>query len=66
MKTFFREILKQGKDIKWFANEMGVSIQTVYSWKLGKGRPRNHNMHKMAKLLKIDIDKIIDDFYEGK
>ena len=64
MKNFYREILKSGRDVKVFAKEFGVTTQTVYSWKSGKSKPKTGNMHKMAKILKIDIDKIIDDFYQ--
>jgi DNA-binding XRE family transcriptional regulator len=64
MKTFYREILKIGKDVKIFAKEIGVTTQTVYSWKSGKSKPKTNHMQKMSKILKIDIDKIIDDFYK--
>ena len=64
MKYFYREILKSGKDIKTFAKEIGVTTQTIYSWKSGKSKPKTGHMHKMAKILNIDIDKIIDDFYK--
>ena len=64
MKTFYRELIKQNKDIKWFAKEMGVTSQTVYSWKSDKSKPKIYHMQKMSKVLKIDIDKIIDDFHK--
>ncbi len=66
MKHFFRELLKQGKDIKWLSKEMGVSTQTVYAWKLSKSKPKTAHMHKMAKTLSMDMDKVIDDFYKEK
>lgn len=66
MKSFFRELMKQGKDIKWLAKEVGVSAQSIYSWKLGKSKPKTQHMQKIAKVLKMDIDKIIDDFYKEK
>lgn len=66
MKLFYREILKLGKDIQWLAKEIGVSSQTVYSWKLGKSKPKTGHMQKISKILKMDIDKVIDDFYTHK
>lgn len=66
MKIFYREVLKIGKDIKWLAKEMGVTPQTIYSWKLGKSKPKTHLMQKISKILKMDIDKVIDDFYTPK
>ncbi len=66
IKSFYREVLKKGKDIKWLAEEMGVTTQTVYAWKLGKTKPKTQHMQKMAKVLKLDIDTVIDDFYKGK
>lgn len=64
MKIFYREIIKQEKDVKTFAKDLGVTTQTIYSWKSGKSKPTTANMHKMAKILKINIDTIIDDFYK--
>jgi DNA-binding XRE family transcriptional regulator len=66
MKSFYREVLKAGKDIKWLSKEIGVSSQTVYSWKLGKSKPKTHHMHKISKVLKMDIDRVIDDFHKPK
>ncbi|MDD5318742.1 MAG: helix-turn-helix transcriptional regulator [Candidatus Pacebacteria bacterium] len=66
MKSFFRALLKQGKDIKWLAKEIGVTTQSIYSWKTGKSKPKTGHMQKMAKVLDMDIDKIIDDFYTDK
>ncbi len=63
MKSFYREMIKIGKDVKAFSKELGVTTQTIYSWKSGKSIPKTVHIHKMAKILKIDIDKIIDDFY---
>jgi len=65
MKIFYREVLKIGKDIKWLAKELGVSTQTVYSWKLGKSKPKTGYMQKLSKVLNMDIDKVIDDFYHS-
>ena len=64
MKSFYRELIKTGKDIKTFSEEIQVTTQTIYSWKSGKSKPKTRHMHKMAKILNIDIDKIIDDFYQ--
>jgi len=66
IKSFYREVLKKGKDVKWLADEMGVTTQTVYAWKLGKTKPKTRHMQKMAKVLRLDIDVVIDDFYKGK
>lgn len=63
MKKFYREIIKQGKDVKTFAKDVGVSTQTIYSWKSGKSIPKTLHIHKIAKILKMDINIIIDDFH---
>lgn len=64
MKTFYRELIKQNIDIKLFAKEVGVTPQTIYSWKSGKSKPKTKHIQKISKILKIDIDKIIDDFHK--
>ncbi len=63
MKKFFRELIKQNKDIKQFAKEIGVTTQTVYSWKTGKSKPKPGHIQKISKILHIDIDIVIDDFH---
>lgn len=63
MKKFYREIIKQGKDVKTFAKDVGVSTQTIYSWKSGQSKPTVKNIHKIAKILNMDINIIIDDFH---
>lgn len=64
MKTFYRELLKQGKTIKWLADKLGVSHQTVYLWKLGKSNPTPGNLVKIAQFLKLDPNVLIDEHYK--
>ena len=64
MKIFYREIIKQEKDVKTFAKEVGVTTQTIYSWKAGTSKPKTIHIHKIAKILKLSIDSLIDDFYK--
>lgn len=63
MKTFYKELLRQGKDVKWLAKQVGVSTQAVYDWKSGKSKPKPVMMLKVGEILKIKTDLLIEDFY---
>jgi DNA-binding XRE family transcriptional regulator len=43
---------------------VGVTTQTIYSWKAGTSKPKTIHIHKIAKILKLSIDSLIDDFYK--
>lgn len=63
MKTFYRALLWQGKSIQWLAEKLEVSHQTIYGWKLGKTKPNPKYLVKMSKLLNINIDELVKEFY---
>lgn len=64
MKVFYRELVKQGKDIKWLSDKLGISHQTVYGWKNGQYTPKPQHLLQMSKLLKLDMEVLIKDFME--
>lgn len=63
MKIFYRELLKEGKTIEWFSKKMEVSTQAVYDWKNGVSKPNPVKLKKIAKILNLDVNVLIDDFY---
>lgn len=63
MKIFYRELIKQGKDVKWLATKLKVSHQAVYAWKSGKTKPKIEQIKKMSVLFNIDMEDLISDHY---
>jgi len=63
MKTFYKELKKQGKDVKWLATQLGVSHQTVYHWKLGKTKPKLSHIRKISVILRIEMETLFSDHY---
>ena len=63
MKSFYKALLIKGKSVQWLADKLGVSHQAVQHWKSGKTKPRPKNLVKMAKILELDIEKLVKEYY---
>lgn len=63
MKLFTREALKLGLRTADLAEACEVTTQTIYLWKSGQSIPHAEHIKKLAEVLKMDPDKMIDDFH---
>ncbi len=63
----FKQLLKDRKikQIK-FADELGVSTQLVTNWVKGYSRPGYETVKKIAKLLDLKVEEVIDYFIQEK
>ncbi len=43
------------------AEELGVDKSTVSSWRTGKNKPRHGHLVRVAKILSISIDELVED-----
>lgn len=59
----FKELLKARKikQIK-FAEELGVSTQLVTNWVKGYSKPNYEVLKKIAELLELKVDEVLDYF----
>jgi transcriptional regulator with XRE-family HTH domain len=63
IKPFYRRMLQEGHTPKELAKAVGVSHQTIYSWKLGKTKPRIHHLKRISRFLGIPYHALLDEFY---
>jgi transcriptional regulator with XRE-family HTH domain len=61
MDNFFKKLALKGITIPELAKKLNVSHQAVYQWKSGKSVPRLQTLIRLAKLVGIDTNKIIND-----
>ena len=47
--------IKRGLSVAEVADEIGVSIASVYVWETDRGRPRDANLSALCKVLKLPI-----------
>jgi transcriptional regulator with XRE-family HTH domain len=51
---------------KELAAEVGVSYQTVQSWESGKAQPRLRHIRRLAEVLQVPADKLLDELTDGE
>ena len=47
--------IKRGLSVAEVADEIGVSIASVYVWETDRGRPRDANLSALCRVLKLPI-----------
>jgi HTH-type transcriptional regulator, cell division transcriptional repressor len=47
--------IKRGLSVIEVAEQVGVSVATVYAWETDRGRPRDANLSALCKVLKLPI-----------
>ena len=61
MKLRLKEILKkQGRQTRWVAKQLGVTSSAVRQWKRNDRRPTYDIIVKLAKLLNVTTDELIE------
>ncbi|HNS79440.1 MAG TPA: helix-turn-helix transcriptional regulator [Syntrophorhabdus sp.] len=61
-KNFFLKEILDEKGIKqrFIARKMDVSVSTVSLWVLGKTHPTIPNLKKLAAVLEVDVDLLVN------
>lgn len=61
-KNFFLKEILDEKGIKqhFIARKMDVSVSTVSLWVLGKTYPTIPNLKKLAEVLEVDVDLLVN------
>ena len=61
-KILIGEILReQGRTNKWFAEQMGKSVNTISLWVTQKVSPSVDDLFKASTILGVPVSKIIND-----
>lgn len=51
---------QQGRELTWLAEQLGLTIQTVHSWK-GRGKVPAERHAEVARVLGITVDQLIGE-----
>jgi transcriptional regulator with XRE-family HTH domain len=57
-----RQLLTQRE----LGERVGVSFQTVQSWESGKSQPRLRHIGRLAEVLGVSADELLEEFDAGK
>jgi transcriptional regulator with XRE-family HTH domain len=57
-----RRLLTQAE----LAQRVGVSLQSVQAWEWGKSEPRLRHIRRLAEVLEVPAEELLQDFEAGK
>jgi len=62
MKLRLKEVLdREGRQISWVAKKLDISKRSIYYWCNNSRRPLYDQFMKLAKLLNVTAEELIDD-----
>jgi len=58
MTVLDKEIEAQGRKVKWLAENLGVTRQTIHNWRKGKTLPSYDRMVALSRLLDRPVESL--------